>query len=91
MLLVVGIIVLGWIVRPRFHRKALLYYEWDQEVAKDWLYQSEPELLRNKWWKHYFGIPFRAERKLCNPLRFSQERFEICLCSERVTSSRNDY
>ena len=69
LLLVVGIIVLGWIVRPRFHRKALLYYEWDQEVAKDWLYQSEPELLRNKWWNHYFGIPFRAERKPCNPLR----------------------
>ncbi|OBZ57424.1 membrane protein, partial [Bacillus cereus] len=63
LLLVVGIIVLGWIIRPRFHRKALLYYEWDQEVAKDWLYQSEPELLRNKWWNHYFGIPYRAERK----------------------------
>lgn len=28
LLLIVGIIVLGWIVRPRFHRKALLYYEW---------------------------------------------------------------
>ena len=70
LLLVVGIIVLGWIVRPRFHRKALLYYEWDQEVAKDWLYQSEPELLRNKWWKHYFGIPFRAERKTVQSVTF---------------------
>ncbi|PHE83780.1 hypothetical protein COF80_21860 [Bacillus toyonensis] len=70
LLLIVGIIVLGWIVRPRFHRKALLYYEWDQEVAKDWLYQSEPELLRNKWWKHYFGIPFRAERKTVQSVTF---------------------
>ncbi|MFK4432830.1 vWA domain-containing protein [Bacillus sp. RC54] len=70
LLLVVGIIVLGWIVRPRFHRKALLYYEWDQEVAKDWLYQSEPELLKNKWWKHYFGIPFRAERKTVQSVTF---------------------
>ncbi|HDR7793765.1 TPA: VWA domain-containing protein [Bacillus luti] len=70
LLLIVGIIVLGWIVRPRFHRKALLYYEWDQEVAKDWLYQSEPELLKNKWWKHYFGIPFRAERKTVQSVTF---------------------
>ncbi|MHA4199849.1 vWA domain-containing protein [Bacillus cereus] len=70
LLLVVGIIVLGWIIRPRFHRKALLYYEWDQEVAKDWLYQSEPELLRNKWWNHYFGIPFRAERKTVQSFTF---------------------
>ena len=70
LLLAVGIIVLGWIVRPRFHRKALLYYEWDQEVAKDWLYQSEPELLRNKWWNHYFGIPFRAERKTVQSVTF---------------------
>ncbi|HEB4952663.1 TPA: VWA domain-containing protein [Bacillus cereus] len=70
LLLVVGIIVLGWIVRPRFHGKALLYYEWDQEVAKDWLYQSEPELLRNKWWNHYFGIPFRAERKTVQSVTF---------------------
>ncbi len=70
LLLVVGIIVLGWIIRPRFHRKALLYYEWDQEVAKDWLYQSEPELLRNKWWNHYFGIPFRAERKTVQSVTF---------------------
>lgn len=70
LLLVVGIIVLGWIARPRFHRKALLYYEWDQEVAKDWLYQSEPELLKNKWWKHYFGIPFRAERKTVQSVTF---------------------
>ncbi|PGD52017.1 hypothetical protein COE84_19560 [Bacillus wiedmannii] len=70
LLLVVGIIVLGWIVRPRFHRKALLYYEWDQEVAKDWLYQSEPELLKNKWWKHYFGIPYRAERKTVQSVTF---------------------
>ncbi|MFZ7894002.1 vWA domain-containing protein [Bacillus cereus] len=70
LLLVVGIIVLGWIIRPRFHRKALLYYEWDQEVAKDWLYQSEPELLRNKWWNHYFGIPYRAERKTVQSVTF---------------------
>lgn len=70
LLLLVGIIVLGWIVRPRFHRKALLYYEWDQEVAKDWLYQSEPELLKNKWWKHYFGIPYRAERKTVQSVTF---------------------
>ncbi|KEK22264.1 vWA domain-containing protein [Bacillus gaemokensis] len=70
LLLLVAILVLGWIVRPRFHRKALLYYEWDQEVAKDWLYQSEPELLRNKWWKHYFGIPFRAERKTVQSVTF---------------------
>ncbi|MCU5333965.1 VWA domain-containing protein [Bacillus cereus] len=70
LLLAVGIIVLGWIVRPRFHRKALLYYEWDQEVAKDWLYQSESELLRNKWWNHYFGIPFRAERKTVQSVTF---------------------
>lgn len=70
LLLIVGIIVLGWIVRPRFHRKALLYYEWDQEVAKDWLYQSEPELLKNKWWKHYFGIPYRAERKTVQSVTF---------------------
>ncbi|MCU5471953.1 vWA domain-containing protein [Bacillus paranthracis] len=70
LLLIIGIIVLGWIVRPRFHRKALLYYEWDQEVAKDWLYQSEPELLKNKWWKHYFGIPFRAERKTVQSVTF---------------------
>ncbi|ASI78898.1 VWA domain-containing protein [Bacillus pacificus] len=70
LLLIVGIIVLGWIVRPRFHRKALLYYEWDQEVAKDWLYQSEPELLKNEWWKHYFGIPFRAERKTVQSVTF---------------------
>ncbi|MGH0778602.1 vWA domain-containing protein [Bacillus cereus] len=70
LLLLVGIIVLGWIVRPRFHRKALLYYEWDQEVAKDWLYQSEPELLKNKWWKYYFGIPYRAERKTVQSVTF---------------------
>lgn len=70
LLLLVGIIVLGWIVRPRFHRKALLYYEWDQEVAKDWLYQSEPELLKNKWRKHYFGIPYRAERKTVQSVTF---------------------
>ncbi|PEB52306.1 hypothetical protein CON65_23095 [Bacillus pseudomycoides] len=70
LLLLVGILILGWIVRPRFHRKAMLYYEWDQEVAKDWLYQSEPELLRNKWWKHYFGIPFRAERKTVQSVTF---------------------
>lgn len=70
LLLLVGIIVLGWIVRPRFHRKALLYYEWDQEVAKDWLYQSAPELLKNKWWKHYFGIPYRAERKTVQSVTF---------------------
>lgn len=70
LLLIVGIIVLGWIVRPRFHRKALLYYEWDQEVAKDWLYQSEPELLKNKWWKHYLGIPYRAERKTVQSVTF---------------------
>ena len=68
--LLVVILILGWIVRPRFHRKAMLYYEWDQEVAKDWLYQSEPELLRNKWWKHYFGIPFRAERKTVQSVTF---------------------
>ncbi|CAI8980784.1 MULTISPECIES: vWA domain-containing protein [Bacillus] len=70
LLLLFAILVLGWIVRPRFHRKAMLYYEWDQEVAKDWLYQSEPELLRNKWWKHYFGIPFRAERKTVQSVTF---------------------
>ncbi len=70
LLLIIGIIVLGWIVRPRFHRKALLYYEWDQEVAKDWLYQSEPELLKSKWWKHYFGIPYRAERKTVQSVTF---------------------
>ncbi|WP_459500146.1 vWA domain-containing protein [Bacillus sp. C1] len=70
LLMLVAILILGWIVRPRFHRKAMLYYEWDQEVAKDWLYQSEPELLRNKWWKHYFGIPFRAERKTVQSVIF---------------------
>ncbi|MEY8349499.1 vWA domain-containing protein [Bacillus cereus] len=70
LLLLVAILILGWIIRPRFHRKAMLYYEWDQEVAKDWLYQSEPELLRNKWWKHYFGIPFRAERKTIQSITF---------------------
>ncbi|MDM5155720.1 vWA domain-containing protein [Bacillus sp. DX1.1] len=70
LLLILAILILGWIVRPRFHRKALLYYEWDQEVAKDWLYQSEPELLRNRWWKHYFGIPFRAERKTVQSVTF---------------------
>ena len=70
LLLLLSILIVGWMVRPRFHRKALLYYEWDQEVAKDWLYQSEPELLKNKWWKHYFGIPFRAERKTIQSVTF---------------------
>lgn len=70
LLLIAAIVVLGWIVRPRFHRKALLYYEWDQSIAKDWSYQSEPELLRNTWWKHYFGIPFRAERKTIQSITF---------------------
>ncbi|CAM4244211.1 membrane protein [Bacillus manliponensis] len=70
LLLIAAIAILGWIVRPRFHRKALLYYEWDQSIAKDWSYQSEPELLRNTWWKHYFGIPFRAERKTIQSITF---------------------
>ena len=38
--------------------------------SKDWLYQSEPELLKNKWWKHYFGIPYRAERKTVQSVTF---------------------
>lgn len=70
LVLIIAIVILGWIVRPRFHRKALLYYEWDQSIAKDWSYQSEPELLRNTWWKHYFGIPFRAERKTIQSITF---------------------
>ena len=70
LLLMVAILIIGWVVRPRFHRKALIYYEWDQSIAEDWLYKSEPELLRTKWWNHYFGIPFRAERKTVQSVTF---------------------
>ncbi|HDX9579985.1 TPA: VWA domain-containing protein [Bacillus pseudomycoides] len=69
-LLIVTTLVIGWVVRPRFHRKALIYYEWDQSIAEDWLYKSEPEPLRTKWWNHYFGIPFRAERKTVQSVTF---------------------
>ncbi|MGG2014749.1 vWA domain-containing protein [Bacillus sp. S10(2024)] len=69
-LLMVAILIIGWVVRPRFHRKALIYYEWDQSIAEDWLYKSEPEPLRTKWWNHYFGIPFRAERKTVQSVTF---------------------
>ncbi|HDX9591194.1 TPA: VWA domain-containing protein [Bacillus pseudomycoides] len=69
-LLIVVTLVIGWVVRPRFHRKALIYYEWDQSIAEDWLYKSEPEPLRTKWWNHYFGIPFRAERKTVQSVTF---------------------
>ena len=69
LLLIVGIIVLGWIVRPRFHRKALLYYEWDQEVAKDWLYQSEPELLKINGGNIILVFRIEQKERLCNPLR----------------------
>lgn len=69
-LLIVAILIIGWMVRPRFHRKALIYYEWDQSIAEDWLYKSEPEPLRTKWWNHYFGIPFRAERKTVQSVTF---------------------
>ncbi|PEA53354.1 hypothetical protein CON64_18890 [Bacillus pseudomycoides] len=69
-LLIVATLIIGWVVRPRFHRKALIYYEWDQSIAEDWLYKSEPESLRTKWWNHYFGIPFRAERKTVQSVTF---------------------
>ena len=69
-LFIVVILIIGWVVRPRFHRKALIYYEWDQSIAEDWLYKSEPEPLRTKWWNHYFGIPFRAERKTVQSVTF---------------------
>ncbi|MEH7463920.1 vWA domain-containing protein [Bacillus thuringiensis] len=69
-LLIVATLIIGWVVRPRFHRKALIYYEWDQSIAEDWLYKSEPEPLRTKWWNHYFGIPFRAERKTVQSVTF---------------------
>ncbi|MCP1124389.1 VWA domain-containing protein [Bacillus sp. 3103sda1] len=69
-LFIITILIVGWIVRPRFHRKALMYYEWDQSIAEDWLYKSEPEPLRTKWWNHYFGIPFRAERKTVQSVTF---------------------
>ena len=69
LLLIIGIIVLGWIVRPRFHRKALLYYEWDQEVAKDWLYQSEPELLKINGGSIILVFRLGQKERLCNPLR----------------------
>ncbi|MFI8706759.1 vWA domain-containing protein [Bacillus sp. NPDC077411] len=69
-LLIIATLIVGWVVRPRFHRKALIYYEWDQSIAEDWLYKSEPEPLRTKWWNHYFGIPFRAERKTVQSVTF---------------------
>lgn len=62
------------------------------EVAKDWLYQSEPELLRNKWWNHYFGIPFRAERKTVQSVTFiAKKGSKSVFVAKRITSSWNDY
>ncbi|MCP8969161.1 vWA domain-containing protein [Ectobacillus ponti] len=70
LLIAVSILLIGWTVRPRFHRRGLMYYELDQSLTADWVHQSEPELLRNKWWKHYLGVPFRAERRTVQSLTF---------------------
>ncbi|MFD3445691.1 vWA domain-containing protein [Microbacteriaceae bacterium 4G12] len=64
------ILLVGWIIRPRFHRTAFMFYELDQSIADDWVHKPEPELLRNSWWKHYIGIPFRAERRTVQSVTF---------------------
>ena len=52
----------------------------------------EPELLKNKWWKHYFGIPYRAERKTVQSVTFiAKKGSKSIFVAKRVTSSRNDY
>ena len=37
--------------------------------SKDWLYQSEPELPKINGGNIILVFPYRAERRLCNPLR----------------------
>jgi len=68
--LVVLIILIGWIVRPRFQRKGLIYYELDQSISEDWIHEAEPQLLRNSWWRHYLGIPYRSERRTVQSITF---------------------
>jgi hypothetical protein len=68
--LVVLIILVGWVVRPRFQRKGLIYYELDQSISEDWIHEAEPQLLRNPWWRHYLGIPYRSERRTVQSIIF---------------------
>lgn len=68
--LVVLIILLGWMVRPRFQRKGFIYYELDQSISEDWIHEAEPQLLCNAWWRHYLGIPYRAERRTVQSITF---------------------
>jgi hypothetical protein len=69
-LIVLGGLIIGWIVRPRFHRRAFVSYELDQSLSDEWIHKGEPELLRNLWWKHYLGIPYRAERRTVQSVTF---------------------
>ncbi len=63
-----GFLAIGWIVRPRFNRKALLYFEMRQALKSHLDEPPEPELLVSHWFSHYIGIPYRAERKTIQSL-----------------------
>ncbi|MFX3623401.1 MAG: VWA domain-containing protein [Ectobacillus sp.] len=68
--ILIFVLVIGWIVRPRFHKGSMISYELDQRLSREWVHKAEPELLRNRWWKHYFGIPYRAERRTVQSVTF---------------------
>jgi hypothetical protein len=61
-------VIVGWIVKPRFHRRALVSYELDQSLSDEWIHKAEPEVLRGPWWK--LGIPYRAERRTVQSITF---------------------
>ncbi|WP_028400104.1 VWA domain-containing protein [Ectobacillus panaciterrae] len=69
-IIMLAVLVIGWIIRPRFHRRAFISYELDQSLSDEWIHKGEPELLRNAWWKHYLGIPYRAERRTVQSVTF---------------------
>lgn len=68
--LILVILVIGWVSRARFHRRAFIQYELDQSLYTEWIHTAEPELLQGSWWKHYVGIPFRAERRTVQAVTF---------------------
>ncbi|MBO9129101.1 vWA domain-containing protein [Bacillus sp. 165] len=68
LVIIAGALLIGWLVRPRFNRKGLLYVEMRQMLKSDLDDPPEPELLVTGWLSHFIGVPYRAERKTIQSL-----------------------
>ncbi|WP_416826560.1 vWA domain-containing protein [Ectobacillus polymachus] len=74
------IVIVGWITRARFHKSACITFEFDQSFADEWIHTAEPEPLPGSWWKHYIGLPFRAERRTVQSITFIAKRRTKAVC-----------